>query len=93
MAIASMERLNVSWATSLYTEKGSLITGQAGKRICIPTGPRADTVASRIIMRFESVFSFNNFESKQSSTTIFVYGFNVPERIPENQVLPCYFES
>ena len=58
-AIANIERLKVSCATSLVTEKVSFITGKAGSSICIATGPRAETAASNIIMRFESESIFD----------------------------------
>ena len=58
-AIANIERLKVSCATSLVTEKVSFITGNAGSNICIATGPSAETAASNIIMRFESELIFD----------------------------------
>ena len=45
-AIANIDRLKVSWATSSLTRNVSLITGSAGSKICMAAGPNAEVAAS-----------------------------------------------
>ena len=53
-AMASIERLRVSCATSVLTSKVSLITGKAGNKICMAAGPSADVAASKTMSVFDN---------------------------------------
>ena len=62
--MASIERLSVSWATSVLTLKLSLIIGSAGNKICIAAGPKADAAANSTINCFDSDLDLNKIGSE-----------------------------